>query len=697
MAFNVGSRSFATVEELEKLVVHCATEYELNGYVEDFDGVEVSDPEYDELYKALKAQKPTSSAFKGTSPSTAKVTGKVVKHDPPMTSIDKADGEPADKEKTYKGWIDGCAKRLSIPASEIKLAQEYKHDGVAVRINYVDGKLVSAGLRPRDGVNGTDVTEHVKHVLGVPTTLRLPLTLSLNGEIECWNDDFEAINKARDTDGEEPYKNPRNYTAGCMGRDDPDELKEAKLRITFHSIVNFDEWETYYDTVIERAKWANSKDGLGLQDDKGKGFFVQSRDHIFRHLQMMEDHAKKLPYYTDGVVLKVNDLNHYDELGHSNDDPVKPPRGALAWKFAEEVAQATTKHLEWNASRTGRVVPTAIFDKPVRLADTDVLRATCNNYGWASKMGIGVGTVVSVKKAGKIVPNVMGVISGAVADIKAPTDCPTCGSKLRLNTSASGNTDLLCDNADCGAKQVHSWIFYIAKMGGKGLGTSAMEKILATGKVKCLPDLYALSVDDLVAADFSERQATLALATIFVVPAEKDNAALRTKIEAAQKGKQKIEAWKFFAALGIPGAGETAGKALVNHYKDFAKIRAAKMAELEVIAGIGPKTAQAIGDWFSHQDAMVGKLLDHVELELPKTGKLTGQNFCLTGSFDLGKKHWQKKIEDEGGNVQSSVGKTTNYLVQQHGKSDGSPSEKEQKAVKQGVPIISVTDLEKLL
>jgi DNA ligase (NAD+) len=480
-----------------------------------------------------------------------------------------------------------------------------------------------------------------------------------------------------------------------MGRDDPDEVKGARLRISYHSIVNFDEWQNHYRTVTERAKWANTK--LGLRDEDGNGFFVRSEPFKFSELARLEKLSKELQYYTDGVVLKVDDLEDYEELGHIGDDHLNPPRGALAWKFAEEVANATVKELEWNASRTGRVVPTAILTKPVRLADTDVTRATVNNYGWASKMGIGAGTVVQVKKAGKIIPNVCGVVSSQVTDIGAPENCPTCGTKLKLLTSGNGNIDLTCENKECGAKQIQSWLFFIQKVGGKGLGTSQMEKILATGKVKRLHNLFDLNVRDLVDAGFSERQAALALGTIFGLLHEKDNDKLLKQIEQARSQKRQIEAWKFFSALGIPGAGETVGKALIQHYKDFDAIRDASVDDLLSVPGIGQTTAQAIYDWFAEHNDMVDQLFLRFELELPKTGKLTGKNFVLTGSFTFGKKYWQERIEDQGGNIQSSVGKTTHYLIQEHGKNDGSPSDKEQKAAKLGIPVISVVDLEKML
>lgn len=690
----VGFRSFETVEDLEELVVHAATEYEINGYAEDMDGVEITDPEYDELYRELQRQKPLSAAFVGTSPSKAGAKGKTVKHDPPMTSIAKADGE--EKEDIYKRWISACADRLNIKPEELELAQSFKHDGVALRVNYANGKLISAGLRPRDGVNGSDVTRHMKHIKGVPLELPLPLTLSLNGEIECWDEDFEEVNAVRDAAGEELYKNPRNYTAGCMGRDDAEENKHARLRITFYSITGFDEWPSYYSTEVERAKWANSVEGLNLQDENGRGFFAQVRLHDFRDLEAMEAFAKKLPYYTDGIVLKVNSLEQQIELGNVGDDPINSPRGALAWKFEEETVEAEVSKIEWNASRTGRIVPTAIFDVPFVLADTENTRATCNNYGWMESQGLGPGAKVLCKKGGKIIPNILQVLN-AVSCIGAPTNCPTCSASLNLVTSSSGNKDLICPNKDCGAKHVKGWMFYVQKIGGKGLGLSAMEKILKSGKVRSLEDLYHLSLSDLIQGGFTERQAALALGTIFNIPPVKDTEKLLEQIEQARGKKQTIEAWKFFAALGIPGAGETAGKALMSHYKNFDSVCNATEEDLLTINGIGPATASAVVEYFQNNQLVVDKLLTHFELELPKSGSLTGKNFCLTGSFTDGKKHWQEQIEQQGGNVQSSVGKTTTYLVQEHGKNDGSPSEKEVKAGKLGIPVISVEELQKLL
>jgi DNA ligase (NAD+) len=239
----------------------------------------------------------------------------------------------------------------------------------------------------------------------------------------------------------------------------------------------------------------------------------------------------------------------------------------------------------------------------------------------------------------------------------------------------------------------------MSNMGGKGLGTAAMELILQTGKVKTIDQLYKLSEDDLRDANrFTAREALLALAAIFVITPIKDNTKLRKLIESARADKQKIEGWKFFAALGISGAGRTAGKALTAHFNTFEEIMQADEAELESIDGIGSTTAEAINLFFSDGgEEMVTRLLDQVELILPKKGPLSNTNFVMTGNFDLGKPHWERLIEDQGGNIQSGVSRKTNYVVQQHGKTDGTPSGKEKKANDLGIEIISIPDLEKLL
>lgn len=696
MALKVAGRSFADVDALEKLVIHAATQYDKAAYAEDFDGVEVTDVQYDDLYRLLKEKKPKSRAFKGTTPSEKETTGAFVVHDPPLTSIVKADGEK--KEEIFQKWKERCSTELKVGLDKLVFALSIKRDGCCARFNYHNGNLLSAGLRPRDGINGTDITRHAKYLKGVPLVLPLPLTLSLNAEIECHMSDFEEVNKKREEDGEDLYKNPRNYTAGCLGRDDPEELKDAKLQVTFHGLVGLDNWQHHYRTEEERAVWVAEKLKLNNWIK-----ILPKIDPDRAILDRFEASVAKLDYYVDGVVVKVDDLEMQESLGHHGDDPVKEPHGAIAWKFSEEVAVATIKELVWEGSRTGRVVPTAVFEKSVSLADTDVSRATCNNFGWAMEMGIGPGTQVEVIKAGKIIPKVIGVVGGKIsqADFKklAPKTCPIFKDfKFEVvENEDSGSLDLMCTDSNYPPRAFKSWLFYVQSIGAKGLGPAAMKQIMDGGIVFHLADLYMMTLEDLTNCGFSKRQALLALATMHMVPPTKDDDELAAAIEVARKKRKKMPAWQFFGALGIPGAGKTVGKSLIAKFRDFDKIRKASMDELTAVDGIGDSTAEAVHEYMRTHTSMLDQLLKHVELELPKEGNLSGKNFCLTGSFDLGKKHWEQLIQDAGGVVKSSVGKTTHYLVQQHGKTDGSPSSKEQKAAEYGTQVISVQELEALL
>lgn len=671
--------------DLEKLVIHLATQYDQGEDCCDFNGVPVSDTEYDDLVRELRIKNPQSIAFaKGsTSPSVYTPSGELVKHNPPMTSIAKADGDK--KIQIYEDWLTKCCVALHyVPDTPGLFAQSYKRDGVAVRIYYEKGKLVKAGLRPRDGVNGIDVTENIKYVKGVPTTLPKPWTLSVGGELECLLDDFEKVQKELAKAGKDLRKNPRNHTYGSINQQkDPSKTKDGRISFIAYNILNFDESNEYYLTEIERAKWCNQV--LKIPH-------VRVEPHKFDDLQKLEDAVDTLPYEVDGIVLKVNNLEDQESLGNSGDVPTGDPRGALAWKFAEESKTAEVDHLEWNASRTGRVTPIAIFKKSISLAGTDVSKATCNNYGWVDRNEIGAGTIVRVIKAGKIIPKVIEVIANK-QKISVPKNCPSCNEPLTVVDGHDINQELMCENQNCGAKHIKTYAFYLASLNAKGIGEAVLERMVDSGILKSLDQIYTLKVEDLIqTGEFTERQAILALATIHMVKPVKENDELIKKIEIAKKQKKVFQAWQFFGALGIPTAGKTAGKALIDHYGSFNAILTASEEDLVQIDGIGEKTAQMIVQWFKENKVLVQNLLQHVELELPKVGKMTGKSFCLTGSFPEGKSALEELIQDAGGKVSSSVGSKTDYVV--YGDKAGS---KLDAAKAKNIPTITADELKVLL
>lgn len=671
------------IEYLEKLVTHLATLYDQGLDCLDFDGNFVSDPEYDAYVRELKNRFPESTVFdsKFTSPSTYDPTGDLIVHNPPMTSIAKADGK--DKENIYKKWIADCCSELNYKTPEGKFSQSFKRDGVAVRIYYKDGNLVSAGLRPRNGVNGINVTENIKYVNGVPLKLPQPFTLTITGELECHLSDFQKVQNNLIAFGEEVRKNPRNHTFGAINQQkDPEKTKSGLLSFTAHSIVNFDKASDYYTTEIERAKWCNKV--LKIP-------YTRTEIHKFEDLSKLESMINTLDYEVDGIVLKVNNLEDQEQLGNSGDVPTGDPRGALAWKFAEEHKQAVVKKIIWKTTRTGRVPPVAIFEQGISLAGTIVVKATCCNYGWLERMCIGVGTVVDVYKAGKIIPKIDHVVSNPVNQIVHPTNCSICSSVLEIVKNAD-NKELMCLNENCASRNIIGISFYLQSIGAKGLGESKIEQFVLSGKAKNIADLYNLSLDDLQESDFTLREALLALATIHFVKPEENNDKLFNKISKAMQTKKKVLAWQFFGALGIPTAGKTAGKLLIDHFGNFEKIREASIDDLVAIDGIGEKTATIIHNWFKNNNDLINQLLNHIELELPKVGKLSDYTFVLSGSFDLGKSYWEDLIQEQGGKISNSVGSKTSYLVA--GPKAGSKLEK---AKDKGVPVISVEELKDFL
>jgi DNA ligase (NAD+) len=643
------------VDALEKLVRHLATLYDLDQPCVDFDGELVEDSDYDKMVRELARVKPESEAFApGTnSPSTHQPTGtNLVTHNPPMTSIAKADGTLEKKTKIYGDWLKDCKNALGHTP---QIVQAYKHDGVACSIVYKNGKLQEAGLKPRMGILGVNVTENVKYVKGVPTTLPLPLTLTVRGELECLHDDFVEVQKRLKATGDDLRANPRNHTAGAINQSkDPSKTKVGLVSFMGYNVVSFDDAEKHYKTHLEMAKWVNQV--LLIP-------FVRTMPHNFDDLATMEAGVKGLPYEVDGVVLRVNSIEDFEQLGHHGDDPVKEPRGALAWKFEEERAQAIVGDMEYSTSRTGRVPPVAIFETPVLLAGTMVSRATCSNIGWLKRMKIGKGTVVSVYKAGKIIPKIEAVISGHISKVDHPTHCSACGCPLVVQAGNDGNEDLICQYLDCSARHVEGIVHYLSVVGAKGLGASKIETIIKTGKVKNLAGIYDLNVKDLVDVGFSLREALLAVATIHHVTPTKDDKQLSLSLDTAKHTKKSIPLWQFFAALGIPGAGKTVGKVFSDKYKKMETILDLTYDDLVGVDGIGDTTAKNIADYIHSHRHVVEKLLTFVEPEGPKTGKLSGLTFCLSGTMVEGKSYWEQAITNLGGKVSGNVGKSVDYLV----------------------------------
>lgn len=629
----------------------------------------VSDSTYDMLRNRLRELKPDSEVFTTVTASNLEHQGTKIRHDPPMTSIAKASHED---RKVQQAMLDKWMADVSSVSSEFY--QSYKLDGCALALYYENGRLTKAGLRPRNGRDGEDVTEQVKYVKGIPLTISVPVTCSVRGELICYKSDFEIVQNELKDAGEAVRANPRNHAAGGIRQfKNPSKVKDMRLSFIAHSVVGLA--NPPFRTEIEREEYCSKV---------LKIHHVPCYKYSPELLEDMEKQAKGLDYMVDGVVIGVNNLLAQEELGTSGNSDTGTPNGKIAWKFAEEKAFPIVKEIEWNTGRTGSVTPVAIFD-PVPLAGTMVSRVTLHNLGFMSRKEIGLGTQIIVLKAGSIIPKVVGVVSGTKKP-QHPRKCPSCGDKLETYANED-MLDLLCTNSSCPAQNVSNLCHFLDVIGVCGLGESKVSQLIKSGVVKDRSDFFALTVKDAMKAGLSERQSVLAVAAIWMIPNAdkvKDNTELLSKIKASQKNKLSIPAWQIFASFGIESAGKSCGKALIEHFLTFDKIRTATVQELSTVTDVGEKTALLVSQWLTEHSGEIDKLFKYIDPVLPVQGNLTGKTFCLSGGFPEGKRKWEKEIEDRGGKVKG-ISKSTTVLVQ--GSDPG--ADKEEKAKKYGVRILS--------
>lgn len=655
------------------------------------DGHIVSDTEYDLLVKRLRDIRPDSAALKGTSSSVFVITAPKVKHNPPLTSLEKCIGPLAQRAVELEEWRVKCVQELGMTIPTLhSFVKAYKLDGVACALYYEKGKLVAAGLRPRNGIDGENITANVRFVTGVPETLPLPLTCSIRGELYCPKSVFGRKNRELEEAGEKTFANPRNYTTGSIRQyKDPTVTKEREIHFRAYSIWGLD--KAPYRTEIERAKWCNQV--LRVPFVRVMPLAADQHEAV-AELQEMEDKVPDLDYEVDGVVVSVNLLDDQEQMGQHGNSVTGNPRGKVAWKFAEEVGKATVRAIFLGVGRTGDLTPVLEFVSPVQLAGTSVYRCTGHNLGFLRANKIGIGTVIEVVKSGKIIPKVHRVLAGQTTWLP-PGQCPSCKGKLMVRAGTEpGKEALHCPNDFCGERAVARLMNYLTVFGVKGLGNSIVTKLHENKLVQTPADFYRLTPHQLLGL-VGDRNSYLAVARIHMVESPekiKDQGKLEVAILTARAHKKKVPLHQFIQALGVPGLGKGGSQALESHFKSLDGILAASVADLAGVEDMGEKTATGVREYLDGAQNVVRDLLGYVEPVLPKTGKLTGQTFVFTGGFPEGKDHWEKAVQADGAKVSGSVSKKTTFVVV--GTDAGS---KEQKAKDLGITRLTLDDLKKML
>ncbi|WP_378187209.1 NAD-dependent DNA ligase LigA [Aquimarina sp. W85] len=656
------------VEEQIKALREELRRHNYNYYV--LDKQEISDFDFDTKLKMLQDLEAQYPEFYDTNSPTLRVGGTVTKnfntvtHTHRMYSLDNSYSKEdlLDWENRIKKLVDG----------PIQYTCELKYDGASISLTYKQGKLVQAVTRG-DGFQGDEVTNNIKTIKSVPLLLKgkYPDIFDIRGEIVLPYKGFTMMNEERIAAGEEPYANPRNTASGSLKLQDSSEVAKRPLDCLLYTIVGDHlEFDSHYESLEKARSW-------GFKVPK-ESKLVNSIDEVLTYITYWDQHRSDLPYETDGVVIKVNDLYQQEELGFT----AKAPRWAMAYKFKADQVRTKLKAITYQVGRTGAITPVANLD-PVTLAGTIVKRASLHNADQIAKLDIRVDDTVFVEKGGEIIPKIVGVdLTQRVVQSKPTSyiqNCPECGTKL---LRAEGEAQHYCPNTfGCFPQIVGRIQHFISRkaMDIEGLGGETVALLVKSNLIKDYADLYALKKQDILPLErMAEKSA--------------DNL-----IEGIQKSLA-IPFERVLFALGIRYVGETVAKKLAKHYKSIDAIMAATKEEMILVDEIGVKIAESVVDFFKQPYALL--LVDRlkasgVQLELSadtlasQTTILSNSTFVVSGVFNkVTRSELKKLIEDNGGKVSSAISAKTSFLIA----GDKMGPSKLQKANTLGVSIISEDD-----
>ncbi len=614
-----------------------------NYYV--LDAATISDYEFDIKLKELQQLEEKYPEYYDPNSPTLRVGGKITKsfdtvvHQHRMYSLDNSYSleDLQDWETRIKKMIDG----------DIKYVCELKYDGASISMTYENGELIRAVTRG-DGIQGDDVTTNIKTIKSIPLKLKrdFPPKFDIRGEIILPFEGFNKMNEERIAIGEEPYANPRNTASGSLKLQDSGEVAKRPLDCLLYNIVG-DRLglESQYKNLEKAREW-------GFKVPK-ESRLVSSIDEVLEFITYWDTDRHKLPYETDGVVIKVNNLQQQEELGHT----AKAPRWAIAYKFKAEQVSTILHEITYQVGRTGAITPVANLE-PVSLAGTIVKRASLHNEDQINKLDIRITDTVFVEKGGEIIPKIIGVDFNKRDTKSLPTtyikECPECNTPL---TRKEGEAHHYCPNSQGCPPQIIGRIqHYISRkaMDIEGLGGETVTLLVNAGLIKNYTDLYELKKEQIVPL---ERMAEKSAENL-VVGVEKSKA---------------IPFERVLFGMGIRYVGETVAKKLVKHYKSIDAIIAATLDDLVNVDEIGIKIAESIKDFFSHEENinLLNRLKQYgIQLEISaeklasQTDTLKGQTFVVSGVFEkISRNELKKLIEDNGGKVSSSISSKTNYIV----------------------------------
>ncbi len=567
-------------------------------------------------------------------------------------------------------------ERLRKTIPDIRYVCENKFDGLTVVLSYVDGRLVIGATRG-DGEIGEDVTANLLTIPDIPRILPRPYTMTVRGEVYMSKASFESLNEQRKKDGEKLFANPRNAAAGSLRQLDCEITRQRSLSMFAFNLEEIDDL-----AVTSHSQALDLLSSLGFR--ASEYIIANNADEAVEFVRRKEEERNLLPYEIDGAVIKADDFSHREILGNTS----KSPRWATAYKFTPTIAQSRLNEITIQVGRTGVLTPVANIT-PVLVGGSLVRRATLHNEDYILAKDIREGDMITVSKAGDVIPKIMGVIMEERKEdlpvFSMPKTCPVCGGEVRRIENEAAYK---CMNPSCDAKRNNNLTHFVSKdaMNIDGLGKSLLERFISLGYLSDPSDIYTLH---------EKRTELSSLEGL----GEKSVDNLLSAIEASKKNPLS----RLLGALGIPLIGTQAAKLIAKRFLSMENIMSASEDEISSIDGIGEKMAQSMVNYFSEEEnirmlqrlekAGVQMTEDAVEEKYSEENPFAGKTFVLTGTLSgYTRDEAAKIIEDNGGKVTSSVSKKTDYVL--YGEKAGS---KYDKAVNLGITLLTEEEFNGIL